>query len=145
MELNTASEAITYARRLEEQSASFYETCAAQFPEAAEMWRSLATENRKLFGHLEQIYYGAISDALEGGFAFRMTAEADDILTPIKPPANAPAALRTAIAIEGKIAAFYTAASTQARSLMADVSRAMALIARKRQPRIAMLTSRLYK
>ena len=44
-----------------------------------------------------------------------------------------------------KIEEFYTAAAEQSKSLMADVPRAFAMIARKRDSRISMLKSLLGK
>jgi hypothetical protein len=143
MELNTASEAISYSRKLEEESASFYEKYAKRFPETAEMWLSLAKENRKYVSQVSQVYYGVISDALEGGFAFRMTADAADALASLKEPANTVAALQVAIIIENKIAAFYNDAATQAKSLMADLPRVMATVAKKRLARIELLTAKM--
>ena len=83
MKINTASQVISFARQLEEEGASFYEAAAKRYTENSDMLLGLARENRKNIKRVERAYYGGISDAIEGGFAFDIdpaeyTSEAGD-------------------------------------------------------------------
>ncbi len=69
MKLHTASEVISFARRLETEATTLYERLA-RLGDRAETIRGFATENKKNIVQIERSYYGVISDALEGGFAF---------------------------------------------------------------------------
>ena len=141
MTLNTTSEVISFARKLEEDSAGLYETLAERWPAAAETWLAFAGENRKNIVQVERAYYGVISDALEGCFAFSL--DADDYTFPAGLPEKTgyTDALGQAVAMEEKIIRFYSEAAEQSKSLMADVPRAFALIVRKREGRMATLQS----
>ena len=76
MRLNTCSEGISYARELEQASAALYEEAAAQYPEVADTLRGYAAANKKNVSNVERAYYGVITDAIEGCFAFDL--ESDD-------------------------------------------------------------------
>ena len=69
MSLNTASAAIGFARKLEEESARFYEEMSGRYAKAGDVFSSFTKENRKYVVQIERAYYGVISDALEGCFA----------------------------------------------------------------------------
>ena len=71
MRLHTASEVISLARRLENESADFYEGLCRDADDEG-LWRGFALENRRNIAQVERAYYGVISDAIEGGFAFDM-------------------------------------------------------------------------
>ena len=72
MELNTASSVISLAREMEETSARFYESLAGQYPASEEMFTGYAKENRKFIKQFETAYYGVITDAIEGCYAFNI-------------------------------------------------------------------------
>ncbi|MDD5288530.1 MAG: hypothetical protein PHY28_05405 [Dehalococcoidales bacterium] len=141
MIIHTASEGITLAKKLENDSAAFYESVAQKYPKDAETFLAIAKENKKNIIQTERVYFGVISDAIEGSYAFNL--EADDYTLGINIKANAGYAdiLKQAIMIEEKIIKFYTDAAVQSKSLMADIPRAFEIIARKRGIRLEKLKS----
>lgn len=143
MALNTASEVISFTRKLEEDSAKFYEDLAQPDTKDGETLLSLAKENRKNIIQIERAYYGVITDALEGCFAFNINLDEYAFQTELSEKASYAEALASAIAMEEKIRKFYSDAAEQSKSLMADVPRAFAMIAKKRDNRISTLKSLL--
>jgi len=141
VELNTASAVISFARKLEEDSASLYEALAQRWPEAEESWLTFVRENRKNIVQAERAYYGVISDALEGCFAFGLNVDDYAFPTSLPEKASHADALGQAVKMEEQITRFYSEAAEQSKSLMADVPRAFAMIARKREGRITTLKS----
>ena len=144
MKLNTASSAISFSGKLEDDSVKLYETLTQKYPEGNEVFLSLIRENRRNKTSVERAYYSVISDALEGCFSFE-GIETDDFLiaTGLARDASYYDALNMAIAMEEKITKFYWAAAEVSRSLMADVPRAFEKIAKKRTERIDKLRSLL--
>jgi hypothetical protein len=139
MILHTASEVITLSRELENGSAGFYEGLSGRYDRAAGSFLSFAGENRKNITQVERAYYGVITDALEGCFAFNIEADDYALNTAVPDGAGYAEALKQAMEMEKKIAAFYAEAAGQSKSLMADVPRAFMMIARKRENRLAQL------
>lgn len=139
MELNTASSVISFARELEENSAQFYEGLAGQNPANERTFLGYAGENRKFIKQFETAYYGVITDAIEGCYAFSIDPDKYKIDT--QPAADISAAVGQAVALEDSLIRFYTDAAEQSKSLMADVPRAFTLIARKRSGRKQTLES----
>jgi hypothetical protein len=139
MMIHTASEGISLARKLENDSAAFYEKLAQQYTAGAETYLAFAKENKKNIVQFERSYYGVITDALEGCYAFNI--EADDYIMDLAIPKASSHAemLKRALQLEEKIIRFYTQAAEQSRSLMADVPRTFSLIAKKRDIRIEKL------
>jgi len=133
MKLNTASEVISFTKKLEEDSAKFYEELSQRYVKDKDVFLSFAKENKKNIIQVERAYYGVISDALEGCFAF--TVETDEYLltTELSEKADYFEALERAIDIEENIVKFYSDAAEQSKSLMADVPRAFKIIAKKRE------------
>ena len=143
MILHTASEGITFSRKLENDSAEFYENLAQQSAEDAEVWLSFAKENKKNIVQVERAYYGVITDAIEGCFAFNIDPDEYSLKTAIKEGTGYADFLKQAVEIEKTIIQFYTDAAEQSRSLMADVPRVFTLVARKRASRLEKLDSLL--
>ncbi|MFC1916278.1 hypothetical protein ACFLW4_06290 [Chloroflexota bacterium] len=142
MKLNTASEVISFARELEEDSAKFYDDLAQRYAKDGETWLSFAKENKKNIVQIERAYYGVITDALEGCFAFDINRDEYAFQAELPEKASYAEALGRAIEMEKKIKKFYLDAAEQSKSLMADVPRALAMIARKRDSRIATYESK---
>jgi hypothetical protein len=141
MIIHTASEGISLARKLESDSAVFYENLAQQYARDAETYLSFAKENKKNIIQFERAYYGVITDALEGCYAFNI--EADDYILDLaiaRGSSNSETVNR-ALKMEEKIIQFYAQAAEQSQSLMADVPRTFSLIAKKRDSRILTLRS----
>jgi rubrerythrin len=145
MIIHTASEGITLARQLENDSAAFYEVLAKKYTAEAEVFQTFAKENKKNIAQVDRAYYGVITDALEGGYALNL--DTDKYVLDVAPAAGAKyaEALKQAAAVEDKIVDFYTVAAEQSRALMADVPRTFLLVAKKRQARKAKLQELIAK
>ena len=111
MELNTASAAIGFAKKLEEDSAKFYEDLSRRYAKDEDVFLSFAKENRKNVVQIERAYYEVISDAIEGCFAFGINPDEHTPKTTIAENASYSEALDKAIEIEGKIIKFYSDAA----------------------------------
>ena len=85
---------------------------------------------------IERAYYGVISDALEGCFAFNINEDEYGFQSTLPDKTSYSDLLHKAIDIEDKIIRFYTDAAEQSKSLMADVPRAFMLVAKKRGNRM---------
>jgi rubrerythrin len=139
MILHTASEGITFAKKLENDSVEFYERMAQWNTDAAEAFLSFAKENKKYITQVERAYYGVITDAIEGGFAFNIETDDYALRVDIQGGTSHADILEQASEIEKTIIKFYSDAAEQSKSLMADVPRAFMMIARKRESRLAKL------
>jgi len=140
MRLHTASEAVSLARKLENDTAAFYEGLA-KCGKDLETLHGFAAENRRNVTQVERAYYSVISDAIEGGFAFDI--EEDDYSVKLPEDAGPRDALKAATEIESMISRFYTTAANQAQSLLADVPRVFRQIAQKRTARVEKLNTLL--
>ena len=145
MQLNTCSAAISFAKKLEEDSAKFYEELAQRHTKDADALLPFAGENKKNIVQIERAYYGVISDALEGCFAFNINTDDYEPKTDLAEGASYSDALEKAVEMEEKIIKFYSDAAEQSKSLMADVPRAFTIVAKKRSNRSSMLKSLLGK
>ncbi len=141
MELATASEVISFSRKLEEEGALFYASLARKHPQNSETWLALAKENKKNIVQVERAYYGVITDAIEGCYSFGINPELYVFETEIPAKAKDTEIYQQALEIEKKVVRFYSDAAEQSKSLLADVPRVFNLIARKRQERISRLES----
>jgi len=143
--ITTCSMAISFAKELENESAKFYTALADQSGQDQEVLLSFAKKNKEFIIQVERAYYGVISDAYEGCFAFNMNPEGYKL--DIRPAAGADYAgsLKKALANEEVISRFYQDAAEQSKSLMADVPRAFKLVAKKRGERQSVLKSLLEK
>jgi len=129
MKLNTASEVISFTKKLEEQSATFYKELSQRYVINEDIFLSFVKENKKNIIQVERAYYGVISDALEGCFAFNVDTDEYPLTTELSEKADYSEALERAI----DIVKFYLDAAEQSKSLMADVPRAFKIIAKKRE------------
>jgi hypothetical protein len=135
MIIHTMSEGITLARKLETDSAAFYEALAKKFAADAETYLAFAKENKKNIAQIDRAYYGVITDALEGGYALNLEADKYAIKTSLAAGAKAAEVVKQAVAMEDTIIGYYTVAAEQSRALMADVPQTFLLIAKKRKTR----------
>ncbi|MEM2227393.1 MAG: hypothetical protein QXR82_01105 [Candidatus Bathyarchaeia archaeon] len=145
MELITASAVVSYATKLEEDSAKLYEELAKKYSEAKILFLSLAKENKMNKQSIERTYYGVISDKLEA--CFIKILNTDDYSIEVKIPEEFTYlnALHKAIEIEEKIQKFLIDASDAIGSLVPDVSWTFSRIGKKREDRINKLKSLLEK
>jgi len=143
MILNTCSQVMSLANELEKKSALFYEDLAGRFPQNKELFLSLTKENDHYITQIERAYYGVITDAFEGCFAFNINSETYTLKTELAEKASYSEVLGRAIEIEEKIIKFYTEAAEQSKSLMADIPRAFRMVSKKRVNRLSVLKSLL--
>jgi len=143
MIINTCSGAMSFAKELENESAKFYENLAQRNAKDKEVFLSFAKENREYVTQIERAYYGVITDAIEGCFAFNIKSEDYALKTELAENTSYSEALGKAIEIEEKIIKFYIDAAEQSKSLMADVPRAFKMVVKKRDSRRSMLKSLL--
>ena len=145
MELHTASEVISFAKKLEENSAKFYQDLSQKYAKDEDVFLSFAKENGKNVVQIERAYYSVITDAIEGCFSFNIEPDEYMFKTELTEKASYSDALDKAVEIEEKIVKFYLDAAEQSKSLMADVPRAFTMVARKREGRRPKLRSLLDK
>jgi rubrerythrin len=145
MIINTSSGAISFARDLEDKSAKFYKDLSQRFPASKDLFLSFVKENNDYMPQIERAYYGVITDAIEGCFAFNIEPEKYGLGTEMGENASHAETLNRALKVEETIIQFYLDAADQSKSLMADVPRAFKLVAKKRRDRQAMLKSMLEK
>ncbi|MDH5695279.1 MAG: hypothetical protein OEZ00_01530 [Dehalococcoidia bacterium] len=143
MRLHTASEVISFAKELENESASFYQNLSPRYAKDKDVFLSFAKENERNVVQIERTYYGVITDAIEGCFAFDMNPDKYAFNTGLAEKATYSDALEKAIEMEEIIVKFYSDAAEQAKSLLADVPRAFTMIVSKRNNRGPKLRSLL--
>jgi len=135
VQLNTSASVISFAKQLEADSAAFYEKVAERYPKAAGLFLAFSKENNKYIVMIQRAYYGVITDAIEGCFAFSVET---DKYTFAREPAKELGytdALNQAIDMEQKLISFYTDAAEQSKAFMADVPRTFLIVAKKRTDR----------
>ena len=139
--LQTCSAVISLSKEYEEKSAKFYEDLSQKYARGRDSFLTFAQENRKYITQIERAYYGVISDAIEGCFAFNIDPDQYNFNTQVGEGTNYTEILDVAGKLEEKMIKFYSDAAEQSRSLMADVPRAFTMIAKKRNSRLLKLRS----
>ena len=139
MRINTASEAISLLRETETSSAAFYRSLAELHEAHEAFFLGLEKENKRFITDIQRTYFGVITDALEGCYAFD--------LDPSEYGASPPTAkgrlaedLAAALDMEGRITRLYRDAAAQSKCLMADVPRVMERVVKTRTKRQEKLT-----
>ena len=145
MGISTCSGAISLSRELENESAKFYQELSKRFEKDKDLFLIFAKENTKYVTQIERAYYGVITDAIEGCFAFDLNPEDFQVKATPSKDASYTDALKEALAMEEKILKFYGIATEQSKHLMADVPRSFTLVAKKRNERIPKLKELLEK
>jgi rubrerythrin len=143
MGISTCSGAISLSRELENESAKFYQELSKRSEKDKDVFLAFAKENSKYISQIERAYYGVITDAIEGCFAFDLNPEDYQIKAAPSKEASYPSALKEALAMEEKILKFYHVAAEQSKHLMADVPRNFTLVAKKRNERVTKLKALL--
>ena len=143
MGISTCSGAISLSRELENESAKFYQEMSKRFEKDKDVFLAFAKDNVKYVTQIERAYYGVITDAIEGCFAFDLNEEDYRIQAMPSKDASYSNALKEALAMEEKILKYYHTAAEQSKHLMADVPRSFTLVAKKRSERVPKLTALL--
>jgi hypothetical protein len=141
MIINTMSEGISLAKKLETDSAIFYESMAKQYPENAETWLAMAKENKKNILQIERAYFGVITDAIEGCFALNIETDKYYLDTALPAGLLYKEALKKASVMESQIISYLTDSAEQSKALMADVPRTFIIISKKHANRSAILSA----
>jgi rubrerythrin len=137
----TTSAIMSFAEKLEEDSAAFYEKLAARFDEGKEVFLGFARESKKNKTHLIRTYQETISDALEAAFSFEGLALTDFDFE-VK-DLGLRETLAAAVKIEEEAARLYAQIAEQAQSLLATIPRAFSRVAKKRRARKEVLQTML--
>lgn len=143
MTISTCSGAISLSRELENGSAKFYEELSRAFEKDKELFLGFAKDNAKYVTQIERAYYGVITDAIEGCFAFDLNPEDFQVKAAPSKDASYSNALKEALAMEETILNFYRVAAEQSKHLMADIPRNFTLVAKKRNERLPKLKALL--
>lgn len=143
MSINTCSGAISLSRELENQAATFYTELSQRFELNKDLFIGFANENLKFVKQIERAYYGVITDAIEGCFAFNLNEEEYHVKTSLSEKMTSSDAVAAALKIEENLLNFYRTAAEQSKHLMADVPRSFNLVAKKRTERIPKLKALL--
>jgi rubrerythrin len=143
MGISTCSGAISLSRELENASAEFYQELSKRFGKDKDLFLAFAKENAKNVTQIERAYYGVITDAIEGCFAFDLNPDDYKVRTTPSQDASYSDSLKEAMAMEEKVLKYYQIAAEQSKHLMADIPRAFTLVARKRTERIPKLKALL--
>ncbi|GFP18725.1 hypothetical protein HKBW3S03_00230 [Candidatus Hakubella thermalkaliphila] len=102
MKINTASAAISFAKKLEEDSAKFYEDLSRKYIKDVDVLLSFAKENRKNIVQVERAYYEVITDAIEACFAFNINPDDYAFKTELAEGASYSDVLEKAVEMEEK-------------------------------------------
>jgi len=143
MIINTCSGAMSLAKELENESAKFYQNLSERFTKDKDLFLSFVKANGEYITQVERAYYGVITDAIEGCFAFNLNPEEYALKTNLGENESYSDLVKRAIEIEEKILKFYSDAAEQSKSLMADVPRAFKMVVKKRNHRPSTLKSLL--
>lgn len=135
MQLNTSASVISFAKQLEADSAGFYQKMAERYPKAADLFLTFSKENNNYTTMIQRAYYGVITDAIEGCFAFSVETEKYTFEREPAKELGYTDALNQAIDMEQRLVSFYTDAAEQSKAFMADVPRTFLIVARKRKDR----------
>lgn len=141
--MNDNAGAISFSRKLETESAAFYEAVADRFPEDAEIFAEFAKENKKIITQIERAYYGVSTDAIEGSYVFDLEKDGYELGDAFSGQAGLAEALKIAIDMEEKIIAYYKAAAEKSKHLTADVPRSFNVVVKKKTDRIFRLRALL--
>jgi len=136
MRLHTASEGISYAKSLEQDSKAFYEFLEETFLEHADLFREFAMRNEKNWRDTQRAYYGVISDAIEGAYSFDLAPEEYALEIDTSNCRSLLEAVNVAIRAEEVIVEFYEEAAQQSHGLLADVPRVFRQMSKKHRKRI---------
>jgi rubrerythrin len=140
----TTSAIMSFAEKLEDDSAAFYKKLAERFDEGRETFLGFAKESQKNKTHLVRTYQETISDALEASFSFEgLELTGVDFEAALGKSSGFGGALEVALEIEEKASGLYDEIAEQAQSLLATIPRAFSRVAEKRGARRQVLQTML--
>ena len=136
MESLTASSIISFAEKIEDDSASFYAALAKSFEEQEGLFLGFAKESKKNKVAIVRTYQETITDALEACFAFEGLDLRDYVIdTTLAESIGLADALTVALTLEDTTCMFYLDAAERSQGLLATIPRVFTRVARKRSKR----------
>jgi rubrerythrin len=135
---------MSFAEKLEDDSAAFYAELAERFGAGRTKFLDFAKRSKRNKTHLVRTYQETISDALEASFSFEGLELAEvDFEAALAKSADFKEALEVALEIEEKASDLYDEIAAQAQSLLATIPRAFVRVAKKRRARQGVLRGML--
>jgi rubrerythrin len=143
MELKTLSAVLSFAEKVEDKTAGFYESLASKekFLGDRELFLGFAEENKKHKQQVKRVYQESITDAFEIGGSFNLNSSDYSVDTTLPGDMSYPDILKRAMELEEKTGKFYLNSSEQSNSLLTDISRIFKVIAKKKSERRLKLSS----
>ena len=143
MELNTVSEMMGLAKKLEDEATRVYEQFAEKYPDKKEIFLSFAKEGQKNKTQFSRVYQEIITDQfVEACFSCKgIFTEDYETKIEITKTLNLAKDLSSAIDMEDKAVKFYRLAAEQLKTLLKDISRVFEKIAKIREGRECKLKS----
>jgi len=136
MKLCTASETIRFIGELEEQLAVFGKGIAEKYRRDQQTWLAYAKENRTYVSQVQMAYQSAITDAIEGCYAFDLETDEFALNTGLTDETSYQHAVAMVVAAEEKMIHLYQTGAEQSGALLADVPRNFKIILKKRAYRL---------
>ena len=133
MIIQTASEGVSFAKKLENDSSEIYRGIIKQYARDEDLFQTFIKENRKNVTQVERAYYGVITDAIEGSYAFNIETDKYSIDIGNSGESDYTDILKKLSSIEETIIRFYTEAAEQSKSLMADLPRVFFISGKKKK------------
>jgi len=141
----TASSIISFAEKLEDDSAAFYEKLAKKFTGNEGIFLSFSEDSRKNKVLVVRTYRETITDALEACFCFEtLNLNNYKVNAELSENASLSDALKAADKLEENASKFYSDVAEQGRSLLATIPRAFQRVSEKRKARRQTLESLLH-
>ena len=140
MRLQTASQVVGAAQRLEKMSSALYDSLADRFPHHADVFKSYSKEGTKHAKQIQRAYREVISDALETGFSFDIDEGTLLLEHQNGDDGESGIGWEQMKDIELSAIRFYQLAACQSESLMADIPVLFSFLAKKRALRLRMLS-----
>lgn len=140
----TASEIISFADKLEEASAAFYEELGRRYEREKAAFVAFARESRNNKTLVMRTYQETITDALEACFCFKGLDLKDySYSASLTDTASFTDAVKTATDLETRAVAFYLEIAKLSMSLLATITGAFRKVADVREKRKSKLQSML--
>jgi hypothetical protein len=134
--LKTATAVINLADELENKLTLFYTEASKIHSEHKDMFLTFCKENAKYVKNIKRTYYGAITDAIEGGFAFDLNPDNYFFEVVLQGDEDFDAIKKEAYKIETLIIQFYEKAAAQSKYTMSDMARVFLRTSRDKKERL---------
>jgi rubrerythrin len=138
----TTSGVVSFAERLEERSAMFYERLSKQFPAHADLFQSFTREDKLNKVLVRRTYQETVTDALETGYSFEGVNLKDAVPDGVwKDSVDLAGAVNTSLVLEQAAVRFYGNIADRSQGLLSTMYTAFRKIEGVRKNRLAKLES----